>query len=76
MNSDGGRCHDNARCESMWAHMKTELLYDRYDTEKMTLNELKVLISVTSSAIGIIVESVQQMEGFFLLLRDRDTMIP
>ena len=44
MNSDGGRCHDNARCESMWARMKTELLYDRYDTEKMTVNELKVLI--------------------------------
>lgn len=25
MNSDGGRCHDNARCESMWARMKSEL---------------------------------------------------
>ena len=24
MNSAGGRCHDNARCESMWARMKTE----------------------------------------------------
>ena len=35
MNSDGGRCHDNARCESMWARMKSELLYDRYDTENM-----------------------------------------
>lgn len=23
MNSDGGRCHDNARCESMWARMKS-----------------------------------------------------
>lgn len=44
MNSDGGRCHDNARCESMWARMKTELLYGRYDTEKMTVDELKVLI--------------------------------
>ena len=22
MNSAGGRCHDNARCESMWARMK------------------------------------------------------
>ena len=29
MNSAGGRCHDNARCESMWARMKSELLYDR-----------------------------------------------
>ena len=28
MNSAGGRCHDNARCESMWARMKSELLYD------------------------------------------------
>ena len=37
MNSAGGRCHDNARCESMWARMKTELLYDRYDTRQMTV---------------------------------------
>lgn len=44
MNSDGGRCHDNARCESMWARMKSEILYDRYDTEKMTVDELKMLI--------------------------------
>ena len=44
MNSAGGRCHDNARRESMWARMKTELLYDRYDTEQMTTEELKVLI--------------------------------
>lgn len=44
MNSFGGRCHDNARCESMWARMKEELLYGRYDTTKMTINELKQLI--------------------------------
>lgn len=44
MNSAGGRCHDNARCESMWARMKSELLYGRYDSEKMTVAELKVLI--------------------------------
>lgn len=44
MNSAGGRCHDNARCESMWARMKCELLYERYDTEKMTTDELKTLI--------------------------------
>ena len=44
MNSDGGRCHDNARCESMWARMKSELLYGRYDTEKMSVEELKTLI--------------------------------
>ena len=44
MNSAGGRCHDNARCESMWARMKSELLYGRYDTQKMTTEDLKVLI--------------------------------
>ena len=31
MNSAGGRCHDNARCESMWARMKEELFYSRGD---------------------------------------------
>ena len=44
MNSDGGRCHDNARCEAMWARMKDELLYGRYDTKKMTVEEVKTLI--------------------------------
>ena len=44
MNCAGGRCHDNARCESVWARMKTELLYDRYDTEHMTVEKLKALI--------------------------------
>jgi len=44
MNSAGGRCHDNARCESMWARMKTELIYDRYDSEKMSVEELKSLV--------------------------------
>ena len=44
MNSAGGRCHDNARCESMWARMKSELLYDRYNTESLTTDELRVLI--------------------------------
>jgi len=44
MNSEGGRCHDNVRCESMWARMKTELIYDRFDTEKMTVEELKSLV--------------------------------
>ncbi len=42
MNSAGGRCHDNARCESVWARMKSELLYNRYDTEEMTTNELRI----------------------------------
>ncbi len=44
MNSDGGRCHDNARCEAMWARMKEELLYGRYNTKQMMINELKTLI--------------------------------
>ena len=44
MNSAGGRCHDNARCESMWARLKEELLYGRYNTEKMTVAEVKELI--------------------------------
>ena len=44
MNSDGGRCHDNARCESFWARMKSELFYDRYVTQDMSVEELKSLI--------------------------------
>ena len=44
MNNDGGRCHDNARCESMWARMKNELFYSRLDPESLTVEELKTLI--------------------------------
>lgn len=44
MNSAGGRCHDNARCESMWARLKEELFYGRYNPEKMTVAEVKELI--------------------------------
>ena len=45
MNSSGGRCHDNARCESMWARMKVELFYSRNDkSENYTLGELKTKI--------------------------------
>ena len=44
MNSAGGRCHDNARCESMWARMKEELFYGRYNPKDMTIAELKTLI--------------------------------
>ena len=44
MNSDGGRCHDNARCESMWARMKSELLYNRYNTDEMSVEDVKALI--------------------------------
>ncbi len=44
MNRAGGRCHDNARCESMWARMKEELLYGRHDTRKRTVEEMETLI--------------------------------
>jgi transposase InsO family protein len=44
MNSDGGRCHDNAKCESMWARFKTEAIYDRCDTSKMTMDDVKTLV--------------------------------
>ena len=45
MNSAGGRCHDNARCESMWARMKEELFYSRNDkSENYTMEELKTMI--------------------------------
>lgn len=44
MNSAGGWYHNNARCESMCDRMKTELLYDRYQTEDITMDELKVPI--------------------------------
>lgn len=45
MNSAGGRCHDNARCESMWARMKDELFYSRNrKSENYTVAELKTMI--------------------------------
>lgn len=45
MNSAGGRCHDNARCESMWARMKEEVFYSRGDKpENYTMEELKTII--------------------------------
>ena len=44
MNSAAGRCHDNAKCESLWARMKSELFYGRYDTTKMTIEQVKTLV--------------------------------
>ena len=38
MSSDDGRCHDNARCESMWNCMKEELFYVRRNPEEMTVD--------------------------------------
>jgi len=44
MNSAAGRCHDNAKCESLWGRFKEELLYGRYDTAKMPMRDVKSLI--------------------------------
>ena len=44
MNSAGGRCHDNALCESMWARMKDELFYGRLDSSKIPVAQLRELI--------------------------------
>ena len=45
MNGAGGRCHDNARCESMWARMKDELFYLRgRKPQNYTMEELKTFI--------------------------------
>ena len=45
MTSAGGRCHNNARCESMWARMKNERFYMRSrKSEKNAVDELKTLI--------------------------------
>ena len=44
MNSAAGRCHDNAKCESLWARFKEELLYGRYVTAKMPMQDVKSLI--------------------------------
>ena len=45
MNSAGGRCHDNARCESMWARMKVEMFYSRNrKSEDYSIEELKSMV--------------------------------
>ena len=45
MNTYGGRCHDNARCESMWARMKEELFYSRnLKSTLFSVEELKVTV--------------------------------
>jgi transposase InsO family protein len=43
MNSAAGRCHDNAKCESMWGRGKSEILAI-YDTRKMSCDEVERLI--------------------------------
>ncbi len=45
VNSAGGRCHDNARCESMWERMKEELFYSRKrKSENFTIEQLKTMV--------------------------------
>jgi transposase InsO family protein len=44
MNSAAGRCHDNAKCESLWSRFKVELIYSRRNTEKMPMTEVKSLV--------------------------------
>ena len=43
MNSAAGRCHDNAKCESMWARGKEEIRAC-YDIKTMTCKEIKSLV--------------------------------
>lgn len=43
MNSAGGRCHDNAKCESMWGRAKEECFY-KYNTARMRMSEVKSLV--------------------------------
>ena len=70
MNSTGGRCHDNARCESMWARMKVEIFYSRKDKpENYTVEEVKTKIwryyvSYWNNAV-----SVLQMGGLPLAIK-------
>ena len=44
MNSAGSRCDDNVRYKNMWARLREELLYGRYDAATMTEEQLKPLV--------------------------------
>ncbi len=43
MNSAGGRCHDNAKCESMWGRMKVEI-FSIYNPKKLKAAEMEKII--------------------------------
>ena len=43
MNSASGRCHDNAKCESMWARAKEDIL-SRHNINKISRLELEFII--------------------------------
>jgi len=44
MNGAAGRCHDNAKCESIWARAKNELMAC-HETKKLPCAELRAIIS-------------------------------
>lgn len=44
MNSAGGRCHDNAKGESLWGRFKEELIYGRHKTENLPMEDVKSLV--------------------------------
>ncbi len=43
MNSASGRCHDNAKCESMWGRAKSEIL-SRHNIKKLSCLQLEFII--------------------------------
>ena len=43
MNSAAGRCHDNAKCESMWGRAKVEKFYN-FDTSRMPMEMVKRMV--------------------------------
>ena len=50
-----------ARCESMWARLKEELIYNRYNASKTTVEQLYGDISLVT---GITEESAPPMEDY------------
>jgi transposase InsO family protein len=44
MNSAAGRCHDNAKCESMWARFKKEVIYGRLNTKLLNMDYVKSIV--------------------------------
>lgn len=62
MNRVGERCHDNARCESIWVRMKEELFYGRYSPKQ--LDQIKQMIWRFFLAIGITAEYALPMVDF------------
>jgi len=78
MNSSAGRVHDNAKCESIWARVKGEIMAC-YDTKNMTCAELTLLLRFylldywnyrrICSAIGGVPPFVKR-QAYFLKMAD------